>query len=76
MPDKLITIRNFPNESLASLAQQLLADNGIRAVLSGQNAANIYSGLSDVFDVELQVCQSDTQEALEILESMEKRQEQ
>ncbi|MHC5074789.1 MAG: putative signal transducing protein [Planctomycetota bacterium] len=76
MSDKLVTIKNFTNEPLASLAQQVLADNGIEAILSGQNAANIYSGLSDVFDVELQVREDNAEKALEILESMEKSKEQ
>jgi hypothetical protein len=74
--DKLVTIKNFTNEPLASLAQQVLADNGIEAILSGQNAANIYSGLSNVFDVELQVREDDAEKALEILESVEKSEEQ
>jgi hypothetical protein len=76
LDDKLITIKSFPNEPLASMAQQILADNGIKSILSGENAANIYLGLSHVFDVELQVRESDAEKALEILESMEKSKEQ
>ncbi|MHC4130765.1 MAG: putative signal transducing protein [Planctomycetota bacterium] len=75
MDDKLITIKSFSNEAFASMAQQILADNGIKSILSGQNAANIYSGLSDVFDVELQVREVDAEKALEILETMEKVEE-
>jgi hypothetical protein len=75
LQDKLVTIKNFPDEAQASLAQQILADNEIQSILSGQNAANIYAGLSDVFDIELQVREADVQKALEILESVEKIEE-
>jgi len=75
MADKLVTIATFANSIDADLARQLLADFGIDAVLAGENAANIYSGLSAVAQVELQTLESNAEKALKILQS-QKTQEQ
>jgi len=75
MADKLVTIARFADSAQASLAKQLLADFGIKSVLAGQNAANIYSGLLSVAATELQTLESQAKKALEILES-NKKQEQ
>jgi hypothetical protein len=76
MEDKLVTIAQFSNYIEAELAKQQLADFGVEAVVTGANAANIYSGLPSIEGPELQVLESKAQEALEILESStEKRQE-
>ena len=69
MADKLVTIAKFADSSQASLAQQLLADFGIKSVLAGQNASNVYSGLSAVAETELQTFESQAQKARRILES-------
>jgi hypothetical protein len=76
MGDKLVTIAQFSNYIEAELAKQQLADFGVEAVVTGANAANIYSGLPFIEGPELQVLESKAQEALEILESStEQRQE-
>jgi hypothetical protein len=76
MGDKLVTIAQFSNYIEAELAKQQLADFGVEAVVTGANAANIYSGLPFIEGPELQVLESQAQEALEILESStEQRQE-
>ncbi|MFB0525579.1 MAG: putative signal transducing protein [Phycisphaerae bacterium] len=67
MADKLVTIAQFTNYIEAELARQLLADYGIEAVATGQNASNIYS-IPAVEGPELQVRQSQAQQAHEILE--------
>ena len=69
MADKLVTIARFADSAQADLAKQLLADFGIKSVITGQNIANIFPGLSPIADTQLQVLESQTQQAQEILES-------
>ena len=71
MADKLVTIAQFTNYIEAELARQLLADYGIEAVATGENASNIYS-IPAVEGPELQVLESQAQQAREILESQKK----
>ena len=68
MDDKLVTIAQFPNYIEAEMAKQLLADHGIEAVATGENASNVYS-LPSIASPELQVPESQAQQAREILES-------
>jgi len=75
MADKLVTIVQFTNYIKADLAKQLLADFGIKSVITGQNAANIYSGLPAIEGPELQVLESRAEEALKILKSNEKQED-
>jgi len=74
MADKLVTIAQFPSYIDAEMAKQLLADFGIKSVVTDQNVANVYSmpafGLAS-----LQTFESQAKRAQEILESQE-RQEQ
>ena len=67
MEDKLITIAEFENGIQADLSRQTLEDFGIKAVVTGQNASNIYGGAIE--RPALQVMQSQAQKAKEILES-------
>ena len=68
MADKLVTIAKFSDYIEANLAKQLLDDFGIKSVVIGQNAANVYS-IPAVAAMDLQVLESQAKEALEILES-------
>jgi hypothetical protein len=68
MGDKLVTIAQYANYIEAEMAKQLLADHGIEAVATGENASNIYS-IPAVEGPELQVLESQAQKAREILES-------
>ena len=74
MADKLVTIAQFADSAQASLAQQLLADFGIKSVITGRNAANIYT-IPAVATTGLQTFESQARQAKEILES-NKKQEQ
>jgi len=58
------------------MAKQILDDFGIPSFLSGQNAANVYSGIGAIAQVTLQTFESKAKEALEILESGNKEKEQ
>jgi len=69
MPDELITIAQFADSCEANLAKQLLADFGIEAVVTGENFANLYPGCISLQLIELQVRESQSQQAQEILES-------
>jgi hypothetical protein len=66
--DKLVTIAKFSDSCQANLARQLLADCGIESVVLGENFANLYPALPLQL-VELQVCESQRQQAQEILEA-------
>jgi len=74
MADKLVTIAQYADSSEASLAQQLLADFGIKAVLAGQHAADVYA-LPAIAATELQVLESQAEQARQILESSGKQEQ-
>jgi hypothetical protein len=74
MADKLVTIAKFSDSCQANLAKQLLADFGIEAIVLGENFANLYPALPLQL-VELQVYESQKQQAQEILESGEVEEE-
>ena len=74
MADKLVTIAQFRDYIEAELAKQRLDDFGIESVVTGQNAANVYS-LPTIAAATLQTFESQAQRAREILES-HKKQEQ
>jgi type II secretory pathway component GspD/PulD (secretin) len=71
MADKLVTIAQFTNYIEAEMAKQLLADYDIKAVVAGENAANIYL-IPAIAGSEIQVLQSQAEKAREILESHRK----
>ncbi|MHC4115451.1 MAG: putative signal transducing protein [Planctomycetota bacterium] len=68
MEGKLITVAKFANYIEAELSKQTLAGFGIQAVVVGGNTANVYSGLAFA-KAELQVPQTQAEEALNILQS-------
>ena len=67
MSEKLVTIAEFADYIQADLARQILEDFDIKAVVTGQNAANALSGYG-VGGPTLQVIESQAAEAIEILE--------
>jgi hypothetical protein len=69
MEDKLVTIAQYADYIEAEMAKQMLEDSGIKAVITGENVANVYSGLPALTDLELQVFESQAEEAIDILES-------
>ena len=69
MTDKLVTIAQFADAAQAGLAKCLLDDFGIKSVITGQNAANLYAGVPAIAHIDLQVLESQAQKASEILES-------
>jgi hypothetical protein len=72
--DKLVTIAQFADYIEAEMARQLLADYEIEAVVTGDNASNLYP-ISAIEGPELQVLEKDVQRAREILESQEKQEQ-
>lgn len=74
MTDKLVTIAQCTDSMQASLAQQLLADHKIKAVLAGQHATDVCS-LPSIAMTELQVLESQAQQAQQILESQNKQED-
>ena len=72
MADKLVTIAQFTDYIEAEMAKQLLDDFGIKSVVTGENAANLYP-ISAVATIDLQVFEEKAQQAREILESREKK---
>jgi hypothetical protein len=74
MTDKLVTIAQYADSTQACLAQQLLADHEIKAVLAGQHATDVYT-LPSIAMTELQVLESRAKQARQILESQEKQED-
>jgi hypothetical protein len=70
LDDKLVTIMQFTDYIEAEMAKQLLADYEIGAVVTGDNAANLYP-ISAVEGPELQVLEKDAQRARKILAARE-----
>ena len=75
MTDKLITIAEFADVGQADSAKSLLDDSGIKSVITGQNAANLYAGVPAIARIDLQVLESQAQKAAEILESKNKQEQ-
>jgi 2-methylisocitrate lyase-like PEP mutase family enzyme len=69
MEERLVTIATFTDYIEAELAKQLLADFGIKSILTGQNVASVYAGVLGLRDLELQTFENQAQRAWEILES-------
>jgi hypothetical protein len=70
MSDKLVTISEYVNYLEADLARQMLEDNGIKVAISGENTANVFSGLPNLSRIELQVFEEDAEKAIEILKTI------
>jgi hypothetical protein len=75
MSDKLVAIAKFADSVEAEMAKQLLQDFGVKAVITGQHAANVYSGLPPVANVGLLALESQAAQAKEILESQQKQEQ-
>jgi hypothetical protein len=67
MEEKLVTVARFENYIEAELAKQQLNDNGIKAVVMGENAGTIYTGAPVAQDIELQTFEHDAKKAQKIL---------
>lgn len=65
--EKLVTVARYEDSMEADLARQLLEDEGIKAVVLGQNVGNVYSGVPAVIDIELQTLESQAEDARQIL---------
>ncbi len=72
MADKLVTVAQFADYIEAEMAKQLLADYGIEAVVTEENAANLYP-ISGAVGPELQVLEKNAQQARQILESQKEQ---
>ncbi len=71
MDEKLVTVKRFNSYVDAELAQQRLADYGIKAVIMGENAGIAYTGAPAAQDIELQTLESRAKEAVDILADRE-----
>ena len=74
MPDKLVTIAQFPDSFEAHLAQMSLEAEGIRSVIVGENLMTSFPQIGH-FRIEIQVLSNDAGKAIEVLESAEKQEE-
>ena len=68
MNEKLVTIAKYDSYIEADMAKQMLDDFGIKSVVFGENAANVYS-LPGIAMAQLQVFEDQADEALKILET-------
>ncbi len=74
MDERLVTIAEYASYIEAEMAKQLLADYGIKAAATGENAS-IYSVPALGGYCKLETLESQAQRALEILESQGKQEQ-
>ena len=67
MEDKLVSVGKFDEYMQAEMAKQILEDYGIKAVVTGANASNVYSAMPFVERPEVMVMSNRAEEAKEIL---------
>ncbi|MFA5553861.1 MAG: DUF2007 domain-containing protein [Phycisphaerae bacterium] len=68
MDDKLVVIAEYDDYIQAEMAKQVLEDFGIKVIVVGQNASNVYGGMLPALKPKLLVMQSQAEEAKKILE--------
>ncbi len=68
MDGKLVKIAEYNNYIEADLARQTEEDFGIKAVVTGDNASNIYTGISAIEGPVLQVFETQAEKARQILD--------
>jgi len=73
MSDKLVTIKKYTDYMQAEFEKQAIEDFGIKAIVTGENTANLYSGLAAVADIRLMTREKDAVKANEILKSLDKK---
>jgi len=69
MANKIITIAEYMNTIEAEMAQQLLADYGVKAILKGTHGGDGRIGFFET--IKLQVFERDALQAKEVLEEQE-----
>ena len=75
MGDKLVTLAEFENSLSAQFARARLKDDGIKAVIVGQNIKGLLP-TDGMLNVELKIFAKDFDRAEEILKSMPNQQEE
>jgi len=75
MDEKLITIAEFEDYIKADMARQVLEDFDIKAIVTGDNASNIYGSISAVERPSLQVLESQAEKARRILDEQKEKTE-
>ena len=75
MDEKLVTIAEFEDYIRADMARQMLEDFGIKAMVGGDNASNVYAGIPAIERPVLQVFESQADEARRILDERRKEED-
>jgi hypothetical protein len=75
MDDRLVKVGEFENYIEAELARQRLTDYGIKAVVTGDNASNIYGGALAAMRPAVEVFESQADEARRILDEQQEEKE-
>jgi hypothetical protein len=71
MSDKLVTIAEYMDSMSAEMALQVLADYGIKGILSGRYRTDALAGVPAFSTVKLQVMESQADQARQLLEEQE-----
>jgi hypothetical protein len=75
MDEKLVTIAEFEDYIMADMARQTLEDFGIKAIVTGANASNMYGGMPAIERPAVQVLESKADEARRILDEQNEKEE-
>jgi hypothetical protein len=71
MDDRLVKAAEFENYIEAELAKQKLEDYGIKAVVTGDNASNVYGGVISMMRPAVEVLESQAEQARQILDEQQ-----
>ena len=76
MEDKLVSVGKFEDYIQAEMAKQVLEDFGIKAVVTGANASNVYAAMSFIEKPEVMVMSNQADEAAKVLEKLQQQSEE
>jgi hypothetical protein len=62
-----VTLKVFPNEPAALIAQAMLEGGGVHSVVRGEPAGGVYPGLQFITGMRLLVAEADVAAAVELL---------
>jgi Putative prokaryotic signal transducing protein len=71
MPEEIVTIKVFSNETAAAMAQQLIEDAGIMSFVFKDDAGGMEPHLQRTMGVRVAVNRVDAEQAQEILHTLE-----
>jgi len=73
MSDQLVTVAEYETAFEAELTKNNLQDNGIKAIVVGENLASVMTQIESIVSVEVKVMQADAEKARAVIEAHKKQ---